>query len=140
MFQTILVAVDGTRQSNRALASAIGLARNRDASVHILHVFDEHVMDLMLDPTGLGVAVPGEAGQRLLGGGLVAPVVHGHPVTGRGEGLRDGGTDAPRCAGDQDGSVLHHVRSLAEDVARLAASAGTFLNLKPGCTFSPKQP
>ena len=60
MFQTILVAIDGTRQSNRALAAAIGLARNQNASVHILHVIDEHVMDLMLDPTGVGVAVPVE--------------------------------------------------------------------------------
>ena len=56
MFQTILVAVDGTRQANRALVSATALAKNQNAKLHILHVIDEMTMSVMIDPTGIGVA------------------------------------------------------------------------------------
>jgi nucleotide-binding universal stress UspA family protein len=56
MFRTILVAVDGTRTSSRALAAAIGLAKDEKAALHIVHVIDELVMASMVDPSGLGVA------------------------------------------------------------------------------------
>ena len=38
MFQTILVAVDGSRHSKRAVDVAVDLARQYGASVHLLHV------------------------------------------------------------------------------------------------------
>ena len=56
MFRTIVVAVDGTRTSSRALAAAIGLAKDQKASLHVVHVIDELVMASMVDPSGVGVA------------------------------------------------------------------------------------
>lgn len=44
MFRQILVAVDGTRTSTRALGVAIGLAKEQKATLHILHVVDETVI------------------------------------------------------------------------------------------------
>lgn len=38
MFKRILVAVDGTPTSNRGLATAIGLAKEQNATLHVLHV------------------------------------------------------------------------------------------------------
>jgi nucleotide-binding universal stress UspA family protein len=75
MFRTILVAIDGTRQSNRALAAAVALAKNQDATLHILHVIDELVMTAMFDPTGVGVGEyvhetlerMGRAGRKIIG-------------------------------------------------------------------------
>ena len=56
MFKTILVAVDGSRASKRALVSAVALAKNQNATLRILHVVDDLVMTAMVDPTGVGVA------------------------------------------------------------------------------------
>ena len=52
MFNTILVAVDGTLTSNRGLAVAIGLAKEQRAVLHVLHVFDELVTAPMLYGAG----------------------------------------------------------------------------------------
>jgi len=44
VFKQILVAVDGTETSTRALGVAIELAREKKATLHILHVVDETVI------------------------------------------------------------------------------------------------
>ena len=41
MFKRILVPVDGSETSNKALVAALQLARERDASVRVIHVLDE---------------------------------------------------------------------------------------------------
>ncbi len=58
---------------------------------------------------GLHEDVPaaGQPGDDLLGLSLRAAPVHGHPVAGGGEGLRDGGADAAGAPGDEDRAVAH---------------------------------
>jgi nucleotide-binding universal stress UspA family protein len=41
MFKRILVPVDGSETSTKALVAALQLARERDASVRVIHVLDE---------------------------------------------------------------------------------------------------
>jgi nucleotide-binding universal stress UspA family protein len=102
MFQTILVAVDGTRQSSRALSSAIALAKNQDATLHIVHVIDELVMVSIVDPTGVGVAEYvkkmleslGRAGQKIIADAERAARrelsnVHAEMVSSRGKTVAD---------------------------------------------------
>ena len=102
MFQTILVAVDGTRQSSRALASAVVLAKNQNATLHILHVVDELVMTAMVDPTGVGVAEyveemlesMGRAGRKIVSDAEKAARkelsnVHAQMVSSRGRTVAD---------------------------------------------------
>jgi len=48
MFKSILVAVDGSKASSTALDTAIGLAGQFDAGLHIMHVVRE--MQLPLNP------------------------------------------------------------------------------------------
>ncbi|MGZ8255864.1 MAG: universal stress protein, partial [Burkholderiaceae bacterium] len=52
MFKRILVAVDGTPTSNRALATALALGKDQDASLHVLHVVDDTAIVPMFDPVG----------------------------------------------------------------------------------------
>lgn len=49
MFRKILVAIDGSQQSNAALAIAMDLARRYRASICLLHAFP-HVSDLLGTP------------------------------------------------------------------------------------------
>jgi len=49
MFRNILVAVDGSPQSNAALATAVDLAQHYRASLCLLHAFP-HISDLLGTP------------------------------------------------------------------------------------------
>ena len=49
MFRKILVAIDGSQQSNAALAIAVDLARHYRAPICLLHAFP-HVSDLLGTP------------------------------------------------------------------------------------------
>jgi nucleotide-binding universal stress UspA family protein len=49
MFRKILVAIDGSQQSNEALTCAIDMAQRYSASLTLLHAFP-HVSDLMGTP------------------------------------------------------------------------------------------
>ena len=44
MFKCILVAVDGSTTSNRALQSSVGLAKEQQATLHVLHVVDQSAL------------------------------------------------------------------------------------------------
>lgn len=63
MFKRILVCVDGSDTSNKALVAALRLARDRDASLLLLHCVDEL---LLLAAGGLGVGKAPESGVRVL--------------------------------------------------------------------------
>lgn len=63
MYRRILVAVDGSDTSNKALVAALQLARDRDAHVLLLHCVDEL---LLLAAGGLGVGSAPERGSRVL--------------------------------------------------------------------------
>ncbi|KQT10876.1 universal stress protein [Ramlibacter sp. Leaf400] len=63
MYRRILVAVDGSDTSNKALVAALQLARDRDAQVLLLHCVDEL---LLLAAGGLGVGSAPERGSRVL--------------------------------------------------------------------------
>ena len=63
MYRRILVAVDGSQTSNKALVAALQLARERDARLLLLHCVDEL---LLLASGGLGVGSATEAGSTIL--------------------------------------------------------------------------
>jgi nucleotide-binding universal stress UspA family protein len=46
MYSRIFVPVDGSDPSNAGLLQAIQLAKNQSAKIRLLHVVDEHVLDL----------------------------------------------------------------------------------------------
>jgi nucleotide-binding universal stress UspA family protein len=52
MFKRILVAVDGTPTSNRGLATAIVLAKEQKATLHVVHVIDDMAIVPMFDTAG----------------------------------------------------------------------------------------
>lgn len=52
MFKRILVAVDGTPTSNRGLVTAIALAKELNATLHVLHVIDDMAIVPMFDTEG----------------------------------------------------------------------------------------
>ena len=51
-FKRILVAVDGTTTSRRALQAAIGLAKEQGAALRVLHVIDDRAAPIF-DPIGM---------------------------------------------------------------------------------------
>lgn len=53
MFKNILVAVDGTPTSNRGLVTAIALAKEQNATLHLLHVIDDTAIFPIFDPIGV---------------------------------------------------------------------------------------
>ena len=63
MYRRILVAVDGSDTSNKALVAALQLARDRDAQLLLLHCVDEL---LLLADGGLGMGSATERGGRVL--------------------------------------------------------------------------
>ena len=52
MFKRILVAVDGTPTSNRGLITATALAKEQNATLHVVHVIDDMAIVPMFDPAG----------------------------------------------------------------------------------------
>ncbi len=66
--EKILVPVDGSEQSHKAVAFAADLARHYNASIHLLHVFK-----LTIIPEGLGEYVVSDRVQlKALGGKIIA--------------------------------------------------------------------
>lgn len=63
MYKRILVAVDGSETSNKALVAALQLARERDSRVLLLHCIDEL---LLLADGGLGTGSATERASRVL--------------------------------------------------------------------------
>ena len=63
MYKRILVAVDGSDTSNKALVAALQLARDRDAQILLLHCIDEL---LLLADGGLGFGSATERGSKVL--------------------------------------------------------------------------
>jgi nucleotide-binding universal stress UspA family protein len=63
MYKRILVAVDGSETSNKALVAALQLARDRDASLLLLHCVDEL---LLLTAGGFGLPTAPEQGNKVL--------------------------------------------------------------------------
>jgi nucleotide-binding universal stress UspA family protein len=49
MYKHILVAVDGSDTSNRALEEAINLAKNQQAVLRLVHVVDDAAVSLMME-------------------------------------------------------------------------------------------
>jgi nucleotide-binding universal stress UspA family protein len=74
MFKRILVAVDGTSTSNRGLVAAIALAKEQDATLHVLHVIDDMaIVPMFVDTAGYApgyidsmVASLRESGRKIL--------------------------------------------------------------------------
>lgn len=52
MFKRILVAVDGTPTANRGLVTALALAKEHNATLHVVHVIDDMVIVPMFDTAG----------------------------------------------------------------------------------------
>jgi nucleotide-binding universal stress UspA family protein len=52
MFKRILVAVDGTPTANRGLVTALALAKEHKATLHVVHVIDDMVIVPMFDTGG----------------------------------------------------------------------------------------
>ena len=63
MYRRILVAVDGSETSNKALVAALQLARDRDAQLLLLTCIDEL---LLLAEGGPGLGSASERGRRVL--------------------------------------------------------------------------
>lgn len=69
MYPRILVAIDGSEASTRALDEAVELARNLHSRLRLLHVVNEHVLDVTYGggtyPGGL-VEFVREQGERIV--------------------------------------------------------------------------
>lgn len=63
MYRRILVAVDGSETSNKALVAALELARERDAHVLLVHCVDEL---LLMADGGLGLGAATDRGTKVL--------------------------------------------------------------------------
>ncbi len=69
MYKQILVPVDGSDTSNRALEEAIKLAKDQQAALRLIHVVDETTVYMMVEtpyPIADYLKVIREAGQKLL--------------------------------------------------------------------------
>lgn len=84
MYQRILVPVDGSETSTRALVAALQMARESGGRVRALHVIEELAQVIAYDPYG---AYPGdlakvlrESGQKILGDALAMAQSAGVPA------------------------------------------------------------
>ncbi|MDP3797007.1 MAG: universal stress protein [Polaromonas sp.] len=73
MYKRILVPVDGSETSNRALVTALQFARDFGGRVRLVHVVEDLTYVTGDDPSGYSgklATVMREAGERILAGGL----------------------------------------------------------------------
>lgn len=68
-YRRILVPVDGSPTSNKALTAALNLARERGARVRLMHAIDELSMVSGLEDSAHVMRAAREAGQRALNDG-----------------------------------------------------------------------
>ena len=83
MYQRILVAVDGSPTSRRALCEAIGLAKDQHAQLLLLHVLDESVLYPYPAPyTGVGTVLQSwrDGGRTILAEGAALAQQEGVPA------------------------------------------------------------
>ena len=69
MYKQILVPVDGSDTSNRALKEAINLAKEQQATLRLIHVVDETTVYMMADtpyPIADYLKMIRESGQKVL--------------------------------------------------------------------------
>ena len=69
-YRRILVPVDGSRTSNKALVAALEMARERGGSVRLVHVLDELGLAVGLEYSGNVMRVAREEGQKALDAAL----------------------------------------------------------------------
>jgi nucleotide-binding universal stress UspA family protein len=84
MYKRILVPVDGSDTSTRALVAALQMARESGGSVRIIHVIEELAQIIAYDPYG---AYPGDiakvmhdSGRKILGDAMAAASSAGVPA------------------------------------------------------------
>ena len=111
MYKRILVALDGSRTSERALRHAIGLAREQQARLRLVHVVDELGVNLGAVPTPEAFwTAAHKAGERIL-------------QRARARALKAGIEAEPRLLENRTfGAVVRRVADLiVEDAARWPA-------------------
>ena len=65
-FRRILVPVDGSATSNKALVTALDMARDSDSQVRLIHVVDELAYMTGFEASGEVLAIVREGAQRVL--------------------------------------------------------------------------
>lgn len=70
-YRRILVPVDGSRTSNKALVAAVEMARDSGGTVRLLHVIDELALAVGLEYPGNLIQVAREQGERVLSDAMV---------------------------------------------------------------------
>jgi nucleotide-binding universal stress UspA family protein len=65
-FRRILVPVDGSATSNKALVTALDIARDSDSHLKLIHVVDELAYVTGFEASGQVLALVREGGQRVL--------------------------------------------------------------------------
>lgn len=69
-YRRILVPVDGSPTSNKALTAALGLARERGARVRVMHAIDELSLVSGFEDSTFVMGVARESGKKALDDGL----------------------------------------------------------------------
>lgn len=78
-FHRILVPVDGSPTSNKALGAAFGLARESGGRVRLLHTIDELALVSGFEDSARVMNAAREYGNKVLGDGLAAAKASGIP-------------------------------------------------------------
>lgn len=82
-FRRILVPVDGSATSNKALVTALDIARDSDSHVRLLHVVDELAYVTGFEASGQVLAIVREGGRRVLAESADIAKAAGVPVETR---------------------------------------------------------